>query len=184
MNRRIRCDPGAVLLLGILFFTLTPREIAALIASAAVHESGHLIALLTMGSPLRGVHFTLSGPVIICQYSDSGWKNAFCALSGPFFGLVFAFLLRKTWPLFAEISFWLSILNLIPVLPLDGGRAMQALLSGRYSKLQCVLEILIPAVIMLAGLVLIGRGGNGFGLLMFGAWLLILSCQEHRFDVK
>ena len=184
MNRRIRFDPGAVLLLGILIFTLTPKEIAALLASAAVHETGHLVALLTAGSPPRGVHFTLSGPVIICQHSDSGWKDAFCALSGPLCGLVFAFILRKMWPLFAEISLLLSVLNLIPVLPLDGGRAMQALLRGSYSKLQCVLEFLIPAVFMLAGLMLIGRGENGSGLLMFGAWLLILSCQERQFDVK
>ncbi len=184
MKKRIQCDPGAILLLGILFFTLTPKEISALLVSSAVHEVGHIIALLTAGKPPQGIRFTLSGPVIICQRSDSGWKDAFCALSGPLCGLVLACILRSVWPLCSEISLLLSVLNLIPVLPLDGGRALQTLLRGRLPGLQCVLEIMIPTVFMLAGLILINRGKNGSGLLMFGAWLLILSCQERQFDVK
>ena len=92
--------------------------------------------------------------------------------------------LYHAWPACAGVSLLLSVINLLPVLPLDGGRAMHALLTGRIRFIFSVLGFLIPFAFMLAGLVLVYLGKNGSGLLMFGVWLLILSCQEQQIDVK
>ena len=184
MNRRIQCDPGAVLLLGILLFVLTFREITALLAAAAVHEAGHLIALLITEVPLQGVHFTLTGPVILYQQTDSRAKMICSALSGPFAGLLLSGMIFRLWPKCAELSFLLSAMNLLPVLPLDGGRALQVVLPDRSGFVMPLLGFIIPALFMLSGLACIAKHQNGSGLLMFGSWLLLLSCQETQFDVK
>ena len=184
MKGTLRCDPGAVLLFGIMIYSLEPLEIAALFAAAAVHEAGHVIALFAVGSPPHGILFTLSGPVILYHQTSSVREEVICSLSGPLFGLLFAFLFHQVWPLCAEISFLLSVINLLPVFPLDGGRTLHTVLAGGNSKLLNVLQHLVPVSFMLAGLMLIGHGRNGFGILMFGAWLLFLSCQEQHFDVK
>ena len=95
MKRNVRCDPGAVLLLGLLLFSLTIREVAALFTAAIVHEAGHLIALMIVGTSLNGIHFTVSGPVILYHQPEEKWKVVFCALSGPFLGLLLFWAYRK-----------------------------------------------------------------------------------------
>ena len=184
MKRKIRSDPGAVLLLGVLLFSLTFKEVAALFTAVIVHETGHLIALMIVDTPPGGIHFTVSGPVILYHQPEEKWKVVFCALSGPLLGLLMFCVLYHAWPACAEISLLLSVINLLPVLPLDGGRAMHALLTGRIRFIFSALGFLIPFAFMLAGLVLVYLGQNGNGLLMFGVWLLILSCQEQQIDVK
>ena len=184
MKRKVRSDPGAVLLLGVLFFSLTFKEIAALFTAVIVHETGHLIALMIVDTPPGGIHFTVSGPVILYNQPEEKWKVVFCALSGPFLGLLMFCAFYHAWPACAGISLLLSVINLLPVLPLDGGRAMHALLTGRIRFIFSALGFLIPFAFMLAGLVLVYLGQNGNGLLMFGVWLLILSCQEQQIDVK
>ena len=184
MKRKVWCDPGAVLLLGLLLFSLTLKEIAALFTAVFVHEAGHLIALMLIGAPPDGIHFTISGPVILYHQPEEQWKVVFCALSGPFLGLLLFCAFFRAWPECAGISLLLSIMNLLPVLPLDGGRAMNALLRGRIRFIIPVFGFLIPFAFMLAGLILIYQKQNGSGLLLFGAWLLILTCQEQQFDVK
>ena len=184
MNQKLRCEPGAVLLLGILLFTLTIIEIAALLSAAAVHEAGHLIALLLARLPPTGVEFSLSGPVILYHQTDSKMKMLCSALSGPVAGLFFTCMIYRLWPICAEFSFLLSLINLLPVLPLDGGRALEAVLPNRFHFLIGILGFLIPVLFLLSGLSFVAERQNGSGLLMFGAWLLLLSCQETQFDVK
>ena len=184
MKRKMRFDPGAVLLLGLLLFSLTLKEIAALFTAVLVHEAGHLIALMLIGAPPDGIHFTISGPVILYHQPEERWKIVICALSGPIMGLLLFIIFYRAWPACAGISLLLSIMNLLPVLPLDGGRAMNALLMGHVRFLLPLFGLLIPFAFILSGLVLTYQKQNGSGLLLFGAWLLILSCQEQQIDVK
>lgn len=184
MNRKLYMDSGAVLLLGILFFTLTFKEITALLAAAGAHEAGHLSALFITGLPPKGVQFTLSGPVILYQQSDSKIKEICNALSGPAAGFLLSGIFNHIWPICAELSFLLSVINLMPVLPLDGGRAFRAVLPERFIFMMSILGFLIPVLIMMAGLACMAEHQSGSGLLLFGAWLLLLSCQEAQFDVK
>lgn len=184
MRRRIRYDSGAVLLLGIILFSLTWNEAAALTVAAIAHEAGHVVMLVMLGSVPQGVHFTLSGPVILYREPDSVWKAVMITLSGPLSGLLLSLILHLIWPACSEISLLLSVFNLIPVLPLDGGRVLQAAMPSQKIKLLSILGFLIPSALMIFGLAMIRYGQNGFGILVFGCWLLLLSCQEAQLDVK
>lgn len=83
-------------------------------------------------------------------------------------------------------------MNLLPVLPLDGGRALQATvaaLAGERAaeRLLDVLGLVLPVALMGLGVVLFARG-MGLALGVFGAWLALLqpgmTCQGGKHDVK
>lgn len=184
MNHRIQFAPGSLLLIGMILFSLQWKETAALFAAAAAHELGHLLAFFIFRIPILGVRFTISGPVLLYEEPNSRRMVIIAALSGPIAGFLLALILRNVWPICAKISFLLSIFNLLPVLPLDGGRIMSALCNGRVEGALAWMGYCIPIVLMLSGLICVHQGRSGFGLLVFGACLLLLSCQEHQFDVK
>ena len=93
------------------------------------------------------------------------------AAAGPIAGLLYmpvAARFGAAGELSAGISLLLSLLNLIPAQPLDGGRIAAALLSGRAaSRLSAVCAAVLTGV----GLWLFFRG-RGAGLALFGICLL------------
>ena len=183
MKKHFRSDPGAVLLLGLLLFTVPIRELTAIFAAAAVHELGHVAMHLCFHVPIRELRFTMTGPVLCCDASERLSTQLLTALGGPAFGLIWFAIMHDLWPLSAEVSLLLSVLNILPVLPLDGARILLALFPLRADKWLSFLGLLIPAVFMTVGLMLV-RNGSGFGVFLFGVWMLILSCQYDENDVR
>lgn len=174
-------DPGAALLLGLLIFTLRPRELTALIAAAAVHEFGHWICLRWMRVPVCGFSVSLSGPVLCCGEAANRTGQIIAALSGPFAGILFWLACSAFWPLCAELSLVLSLVNLLPILPLDGGMALRTILKNQ--RFLSGLGFVTASVMVLAGIYAFGNG-EGTGLLLFGIWLALLACQGDENDVK
>lgn len=183
MKTRISFDPGAVLLLGLLLFSLSLPELGAMALSAAVHELGHLAAMKVVGVPVYALRFSASGPVLDCAQAQRRRDRVFCALAGPASGAALAGVLHSAWPLCAEMSLLFSAVNLLPVLPLDGGRALHALLGRKGYRLLSVFGFLIPTAAMVTGLYLF-RAGYGLALTAFGGWLLLLACQGEENALK
>lgn len=189
----ITISGGAVLLMGVLYFLLKPIELAALLGAAAVHELGHLAALALLGAEIQSISMEACGLNIHCGTLDGPFEKCFAALAGPAAGVGLFFILRGAgFALAAELSLWLSLINLLPVLPLDGGRALQAVLErmcGDYVAYRTleVLGFLFPLSIMTLGLIAL-RAGYGATLVAFGGWILLLqpgiSCKSCGNDVK
>ena len=83
-------------------------------------------------------------------------------------------------------------MNLLPVLPLDGERALYAALAALAGERAAertldVLGLVLPVALMVLGLALFARG-FGLALGVFGAWLALLqpgmTCQGAQHDVK
>lgn len=184
---------GAVLLTGVLYFLLKPAELAALLGAAAVHELGHLAALALLGAEVQTISMEACGLNIHCSALDGLFAQCFAALAGPASGVGLFLILRGAgYPFAAELSLMLSLINLLPVLPLDGGRALQAVLEcvfGDYTAYRVleVLGFLLPVACMALGLAAL-RAGYGATLVAFGGWILLLqpgiSCKSHGNDVK
>lgn len=92
-----------------------------------VHELGHIAAISCVGGRITAIKLHIGGAVIqtaTLTYS----QEILCALSGPLTGLFFGLLLRKAQPWFWYWTALHCIYNLLPIYPLDGGRALRALL--------------------------------------------------------
>jgi Zn-dependent protease len=102
-----------------------------------VHELGHVVELRRQGVPASAPLFIpfLGAVIGMKELPDDAWKEARVALAGPILGSVGA---AACWIAaeatdsellmgLAFVGFFLNLFNLIPIVPLDGGRAAAAL---------------------------------------------------------
>ncbi len=181
-------QPGAALLLGVLVFALHPEELAALILAVTVHELGHWLMLRILGVRIYGLTITMTGPVLKCEPLSAWNAELLAALSGPASGLLLWLLTRTHWPLLGEISLFLSLLNLLPARPLDGGRALWAVCSHLFGDVSatvlCNLLRTLLCVTLLCSGIYAAASGYGITLAVFAAWLTVLACQANGIVVK
>ena len=107
------------------------------VALIFVHELGHVVELRRQGVPASAPLFIpfLGAVIGMKQLPDDAWKEARVALAGPILGSVgaAAFLVAADVSgsdllmALAFVGFFLNLFNLIPIVPLDGGRAVGAL---------------------------------------------------------
>ena len=188
MKRRrfsLEVCPGAVVLLSGLYFLLPLRWCARLALTVTVHELGHVAALILCGAQVCGLRMEGCGLVLRCTPPEGALRTVTAALAGPAAGAgLFCILRGLGYIACAELSLLFSCVNLLPVLPLDGG----ALAGERAAERTLdVLGLVLPVTLMVLGLALFARG---FGLApgVFGAWLALLqpgmTCQCAQHDVK
>lgn len=194
-RRRFSLDirPGAVALLAGLYFLLPLRWCARLALAVTVHELGHVAALVLCGTEIYGLRMEGCGLALRCAPPEGTARTVAAAISGPAAGVgLFCILRGLGYPEGADLSLLYTCVNLLPVLPLDGGRALQAAaaaLVGEQAaeRLLDVLGLVLPAALMGLGVVLFARG-MGLALGVFGAWLALLqpgmTCQGGKHDVK
>jgi Zn-dependent protease len=102
-----------------------------------VHEMGHVLQLKREGVPASAPLFIpFMGAVVgMKKLPDDAAAEARVGLAGPVLGsigalvplLIFELNGNDFWKALAFVGFFLNLTNLLPVLPLDGGRAMAAL---------------------------------------------------------
>lgn len=140
--------------------------------SVLVHELGHAVMCRRYGFPSEIVLYFLGGYATSTSFST--WKNVRVSAAGPAAGLIFfalsyltAAVLVETnpevlssqhiagtalrWLLFMNLM-W-SVINLIPCLPLDGGRIMQVLVL-RYAPRGAELKVVKGSILAAGGVAL------------------------------
>ena len=133
MAMKFDVSAGALLLLALAWFFDTDGIFAALVPAVAAHELGHVAALRLSGAQLTRLRLDVFG----CQLDyhgdiSRGWM--LCAvLAGPAAGFVYGLAALAAGGEYGEITGVVSLLltafNLLPILPLDGGRVL-SLLAG------------------------------------------------------
>lgn len=132
--------------LGAMIFSLEFAVI--LVAVILFHELGHYIAMRMFG--YKNVHMLalplVGGVTIGYDENPTEAKNAWMSLMGPLPGITLGWLLL--WMSFnygldskllqTSILLLLSInyLNVLPIVPLDGGRVLQSLIPAKWIKVQ------------------------------------------------
>ena len=171
---------GAVLLFALLYFFDDTGLIAALVPAACAHELGHAAALRFCGARLRRVRIGVFGVELGYAGLLSGGRAVFAAAAGPAVGALYAaaaFLLggsESFWRLSGAVSVALTAFNLLPALPLDGGRLVEELAGGRFAR---YLSRVTAACMALGGFALF-TGYHTLSLLVMGLWLCVCNFRE------
>ncbi len=117
-----------------------------ILVSVLLHEFGHALTAVLFKQKARIQLIALGGVTTYDGPKLSFWKQFLITLNGPLFGF-FLFLIAASllpvagpknsifflivrWTLIANL-FW-TIVNLIPVLPLDGGQLLRIVLEGAF----------------------------------------------------
>lgn len=112
---------------------LFPLEFAiGLVAMLFIHEMGHIVAAKIKGLPVSApVFIPFIGALIMLKKNPrDAVTEAFVAFGGPLLGTIGAIItlfLGLAWQselliVVANVGFFLNLINLLPIHPLDGGR--------------------------------------------------------------
>lgn len=114
-----------------LYYRGNPMLLPMAVLPLAAHELSHLLALRLLDLRASGFHLEPRGLCIRYEGNSTAPKQIACALAGPLGGAVYAVLASLPHIPWLDDSAGLSLLltafNLLPILPLDGGRVFMAL---------------------------------------------------------
>jgi len=137
-----------------------------LIPALFFHEGGHWIAMrIFKYRNLRMFFIPMFGAAVMGRnWNVAGWKKALVSLAGPLPGIALGLVIgiagmitqRNSMIEAAIILIILNGFNLLPILPLDGGHFMQAILFCRNRWLDVGFRVL--AIAGLIGLAALGLG--------------------------
>ena len=150
---RVNVRDGFWVLLAALWCVDEDNLLPLFLTAALVHEAGHAAVLYLAGGHLRQLTLTACGAVMQAVLPCGRFACAAVSLAGPAAGFALTIAARACggWRL-AGASALLSLFNLLPLPPLDGGMALAMLgaahrhgnmyFSTSYEKMQrnmCIL---------------------------------------------
>ena len=107
------------------------RLLAVTLSAAALHELGHLLALYLLGGRVTGLRLSAFGAELATDAARLPYlREIGVVLAGPAVNLALGLLLARLGQYTASgAHLSLCLFNLLPVRPLDGGRALCLLAS-------------------------------------------------------
>ena len=176
---------------GLLFLTVTegPRRVGLGALALLLHELGHLLVARGLGYEVRSMELWPFGAALSM---NGGAGSLPMALAGPLGGLAAAgmsLLLLRLIPQsagvmepFFLINLSLSAVNLLPAEPLDGGRALSALLARRLGRRRARHAMAWTGLALGGALMALGVYGAVLGVgsetaLLFAAFLVFSALR-------
>ena len=121
----IQSDAAVFVWLSFLMLLLPLDWLLGALISAAFHEFCHILVLIVLGGKIRKASISLTGCVMESTVAED-WRAFFSILAGPIGSLLLVFC---SIPQIAVCGLIQGLYNLFPVMPLDGGRLLQIILS-------------------------------------------------------
>ena len=179
---KVECTAGFCILWALLILTLPLKFLMGAALAALIHELCHALAVKLAGGDILGLTLDAGGVTMEVSDLDAG-RELLCALAGPAGSLLLSLVPLPGISLCALIQ---GLFNLIPLGPLDGGRALGCLLELKMPRYRQQIRQGVEWAVLLALLALIPVLHLGAGA--FGAWVLLamrkFPCKEGRKAVQ
>ena len=184
-RRNLGLSLAAVLLTACLYARGGPRLLPVIALPVAVHELSHVAALRLLGLRVTGLSLDARGLCIGYDGTCSPRGHILAALAGPLGGALYALLgftgvswLRQS----ACLSLLLTAFNLLPLMPLDGGRVFSrlcvlALGEERGESLCRTVSAALLTLLLLGGVVL-AAWKKSTAPLAAAIWLLLFQNEQ------
>lgn len=133
MDSKLRAEPLFYLSLAAACLLFPIKWLAAWLAAVCVHEMCHILMLRILGYSVKSIAVGPAGAVIETGPMPA-YKELLCAVAGPVGS--FSLLLLSRWmPLVAICGFVQGGYNLIPLHPMDGGRALRSVIGMIFDEI-------------------------------------------------
>lgn len=186
---------GAAVLASAAFLLLDLKTLAAILLPIAAHEGGHLLAMRFLGLRLTAIRAELSGFCIEYRGDTDGAASCFTAAAGPMAGLLYGlaasrlgcFLESKALCFSAGVSLILTLFNLLPIQPLDGGHILLQFVitlfgESRGRRISTACSFIMTGLLLSVGLLLLIRYRSA--VLLLASVCVLLSGEHHSGLVK
>jgi stage IV sporulation protein FB len=172
-------------------------ELITLFGIVFVHEMGHVAAAKGFGWKIIDIRFLPFGGVATVdeQGKNSAWEEMIVAAAGPLqngimIGLTLMMQGLGFWDAewgayFIQANLFIGLFNLLPILPLDGGKIMQSLLSLWLNYYHVIvsctwISLIISILVVGVSIVQFNTVGIQLNLLMVGLFLLFSNGYHLR----
>lgn len=131
----------------------------ALIACLMVHEYGHIRAMHYFGMKTKGIYIIpfMGGLALTEDKINTRWQDVVISIMGPIFGLSLSLLLMLAYWITGNVFFaglanfnaLINLINLLPILPLDGGHILKSIgfsVNGKFGLVALILGSVIGIV--------------------------------------
>ncbi|MGI5912683.1 MAG: M50 family metallopeptidase [Syntrophomonadaceae bacterium] len=190
---RITVNPLFIFICVIYVYLGLALEIIVVLTSVLAHEIAHSVMARIMGLKIAEIHILpFGGQAKIEDFTGlNPDKEIYVALAGPCLSLsvaaAFYFLpLQFSTTIIdiaVKVNLLLGILNLLPALPLDGGRVLRAVLSSYrgYNKATrdaALIGKIIAILMIFGGCYLTWRNSIGVNFIILGVFLFWAAQRE------
>ncbi|RVU41591.1 site-2 protease family protein [Lujinxingia sediminis] len=190
-------SPGA-LNEGLLPYALGLAAALALFISVVIHELGHAIVARRYGVETERITlWLLGGMAQFKKMPTQRGAEAVVAIAGPItsgllaaLGGLLLWVVPERWPallfVVAYTTFMniaLALFNLIPALPLDGGRVLRSLLAMRMPRMRATQIAATISRVLAIALGVVGIVSLNIFLILIALFIYIAVAAEARFEL-
>ncbi len=170
---RIRVSFSVVVMAAIAIATGHIRETLSYAAAVVFHEFSHATVASRLGYTLTALKIMPYGAALTGEFETAKCRDEFLiAIAGPVSNIIFAVVFIALWwlvpslfyytEIYVSANLFTALVNLLPVFPLDGGRATLALLSLKVPRAKAYKAMRIAGGV-------IGAAGIIVAVIMFKA---------------
>jgi Zn-dependent protease len=189
----VEINASFLILLAVAFFAfggaLGVFVVGLAFASVLLHELGHALVARHLGVPVSGIELSFfGGAAKMTDVPRTSRDEIAIAAAGPIVSLVLAGiglgLGLATHSPWVSLVGWINLViagfNLIPALPMDGGRILRALLARRMDYVRATDVSVAIARVAAVGFVVWGIAASAFQLVVLAPFLWIMGTREKQ----